>query len=394
MTNFILYDNARRGDLLPLAATRALADMRVGILTIREKWEARLGAPAHPMGPDYLRPKYGPAPEGPATLINAAVCPDDRLADEVRALRPGRAIAKNGEWLAVAVDLMPKSWQNIDLQNFAVTESECECRVVRHLWDIFALNGAEIAADFPIATRGQEGRALPDSNRVLGEGEIFVHATARVEASIFNIAGGPVYIGPGAEVMEGCLVRGPLSLCRGSVLKMGAKVYGATTLGPGSKCGGELNNVVVFGNSNKAHDGFLGNAVLGEWCNLGADSNNSNLKNNYAEVKMWNCERKCLEPTGLQFCGLVMADHAKCGINTMFNTGTVVGVGANVFGAGFPPKYVPAFGWGGAQGFATYDFDRAMQTAALVMSRRGLDLSPADRAVLRHIFDTTAAERH
>jgi UDP-N-acetylglucosamine diphosphorylase/glucosamine-1-phosphate N-acetyltransferase len=260
---------------------------------------------------------------------------------------------------------------------------------VDYPWKIFRLNGAEIEADIKRITEGRDSAVLSETVKITGPGQVFVEAGFRGQHFTLNTSAGSVYLGAESEVMEGSLIRGPFALGRESVVKMGAKIYGPTTIGPFSKVGGELNNVVIQANSNKAHDGFLGNAVIGEWCNLGADTNNSNLKNNYSEVKVWNYPKKRLIKTGLQFCGLIMGDHSKCGINTMFNTGTVVGVSANVFGSGFPGTFVPSFSWGGSEGFTTYRMDKALETISLVLERRGISLSEEDRDILQHIFDRT-----
>jgi UDP-N-acetylglucosamine diphosphorylase/glucosamine-1-phosphate N-acetyltransferase len=227
----------------------------------------------------------------------------------------------------------------------------------------------------------------------LGKENIFLEPGAKIECATLNASTGPIYIGKDAEIMEGALIRGPFALCEHATLKMGTKIYGPTTIGPHSKVGGEVNNSVIFGYSNKAHDGFLGNSVIGEWCNLGADTNNSNLKNNYIEVKLWDYASGRFIPTGLQFCGLIMGDHSKSGINTMFNTGTVVGVSANIFGSGFPRNYIPSFSWGGAQGYITYHIDKALEVASQVMKRRDIKLDEIEQDILKHIFEITASKR-
>ncbi|MBQ1695626.1 MAG: glucose-1-phosphate thymidylyltransferase, partial [Bacteroidales bacterium] len=248
-------------------------------------------------------------------------------------------------------------------------------------------NGMEINKDFELLTAGRKSRPLSATNVSFGKCPVFVEEGCSIECATLNTNDGPIYIGANAEVMEGANIRGPFALCEHGVLKMGAKMYGDTTVGPWCKVGGELSNVVFFGYSNKAHDGFLGNSVVGEWCNFGADSNNSNLKNNYAEVKLWNYDTQKFENTGLQFCGLVFGDHSKCGINTMFNTGTVVGVSANIFGAGFPSKYVPSFSWGGASGFTEYKLDTAFEVMSRVMARRHVEFTDIDKDIMRHIHE-------
>jgi len=265
--------------------------------------------------------------------------------------------------------------------------------IVRHPWDIFTMNGLEIASDLEQIMEMHTSKRLSNTNRVIGKGKIFLEEGAKVEACILNTTDGPIYIGKNAEVMEGSIIRGPFALCEHAQVKMGAKIYGPTTVGPHSKVGGEVNNSVIIGYSNKGHDGFLGNSVLGEWCNLGADTNNSNLKNNYDEVRVWSYASKGFAKTGLQFCGLIMGDHSKSGINTMFNTGTVVGVSANVFGGGFPRTFIPSFSWGGASGFIEYRIEKSLEAAARMMERRGIPLDEVEEAILRHVFDLTKGYR-
>ena len=265
---------------------------------------------------------------------------------------------------------------------------------VENVWDIFSKNGDAIKADFDLITRGRTSQPLSTSNTVIGDAkQIFLEEGAIVEASILNTNTGPIYIDKDAEIMEGSVVRGPFSLGEHAALKLSTKIYGPTTVGPHSKVGGEVNNSVIFAYSNKGHDGFLGNSVIGEWCNLGADTNNSNLKNNYGNVKLYNYSQKKMIDTGLQFCGLIMGDHSKCGINTMFNTGTVVGVGANIFGGGFPPTHIPSFSWGGADGMEEYKFDKMIETASRVYARRNLTVNAVEKDILEKIFKNTEGDR-
>ena len=256
-------------------------------------------------------------------------------------------------------------------------------------WDIFSKNGAAIREDFEFLTQDRKSQAIPKSVNVIAPENIFIEEGAKLEFVTLNAGTGPIYIGKDTEIMEGTVIRGPFAICEGAVVKMSAKIYGATTIGSYSKVGGEINNSVLFSHSNKGHDGFLGNSVLGEWCNIGADSNNSNLKNNYEEVKLWSYETESFTKTGLQFCGLMMGDHSKCGINTMFNTGTVIGVSSNIFGAGFPRNFIPSFSWGGAAGFTTYVTKKAFETARLVMGRRNIEFDEKEAAILEHVFEET-----
>jgi UDP-N-acetylglucosamine diphosphorylase/glucosamine-1-phosphate N-acetyltransferase len=388
--NIILFDDAAiRADLLPLTFTRPVCDIRIGILTIREKWEKHLGVKTSSRTEEYLSAKFPAKFDKENTWINGAVCPDAALVEEVKALKKGQSLSVNGMLIAA---------NSGDAKEISVSaaadsiSSKSNPLVVLKPWDIFSKNGQAIKDDFELLTKGRKSQPLSKTNQLLGD-NIFIEEGAKVECSILNSATGPIYIGKDAEIMEGSIVRGPFALCEGSALKLGAKIYGPTTVGPHSKVGGEVNNSVIFAYSNKGHDGFLGNSVLGEWCNIGADSNNSNLKNNYAEVKLWNYSKERFVATGLQFCGLIMGDHSKCGINTMFNTGTVVGVNANIFGAGFPRNFVPSFSWGGAAGFTTYKLTDAFEVAARVFERRGMEFDDTEKQMLTKVFELTEKYR-
>lgn len=379
MMNYVLYDDAGWSDLLPLTYTRPACEMRVGILTIKEKWQLRLKKEISYDSIPYLSAKYpsGGDPKHPFMNLNGRVCPDDLLITEIKKLKSGQALYI-GETMAAYFE-----------KNDEKVISKSKATVLNHPWDIFRNNGVELANDFDLITKGKKSQPLSKTNKVIGKHPVFLEAGASVECATFNTTNGPVYIGKDAVVMEGCLIRGGFALCEHSELKMGAKVYGPSTIGSHCKVGGEVNNSVIFGYSNKAHDGFLGNSVVGEWCNLGADTNNSNLKNNYGEVKAYNYTQHKMIGTGLQFCGLIMGDHSKTGINTMLNTGTVVGVNANIFGGGFPPTYIPSFAWGGNEEPGVYAFDKAMEVAQRVMERRNIPLTDIDKKILR-----TIAEKH
>lgn len=385
MPKFILFDDARWQQLLPLTFTRPVAEIRLGILTIAQKWEQMLGARASYLTQPYLAEQY-PLVRGEINcLINGGVCPDAALVKRIMNLKMGEALVQGDVLIAALVgDKLPET---LELSAFEVDSYTDEVLQVQHLWDIFALNGEALERDFALLTKGRRSKPISATNRVICPERIFIDDGARVECATLNATDGPIYIGSEAEVMEGCLVRGGLALCEHATLKMGAKIYGPTTIGPHCKVGGEVSNSVLLGYSNKAHDGFLGNSVLGEWCNLGADTNTSNLKNNYAEVKLWNYARQRFEKTGRQFCGLIMGDHSKCGINTMFNTGTVVGVAANIFGSGYPRNFIPSFAWGGPAGIEVHSLGMALGTAAQVFARRGLTLDAPMRSILEHVFD-------
>jgi len=393
MRHFILFDD-RRTDLLPLTFTRPVADLRVGILTIREKWEKYLQASTTCLTEPYLQEKYPVLIGEDNYFINGSVLPDESLVKAVLELREGEYLVKASTILAAHLMADQALHFVNDISRAEHTVSyDGEIIQLRFTYDIFTLNGKAIEQDFRMLTKGRTSMPLSSTNGVTGIENIFVEEGARVEYAIINASTGPVYIGRDAEIMEGCMIRGPLALCDHAQLKMGAKIYGPTTIGPNCRVGGEVQNVVIWGNSNKAHDGFLGNAVLGEWCNIGADSNNSNLKNNYSEVKLWNYTAEKFLPTGLQFCGLIMGDHSKCGINTMFNTGTVVGVSANIFGAGYPRNFIPSFSWGGYQGLSVYPLPKALETAEKVMLRRNQQLTETDKKILQHIYLITEKYR-
>jgi len=393
--HYILFDDSRRMNLLPLTFTRPVAEIRIGILTIREKWEKTLGATCAYLTADYLREKFQHA-EGnkESCIINGGILPNQNLIDLIQNLKVGQAIRWDETLIAAILPSTPAPSYVPEFTHFNDKINLPEKPfMVSNPWDIFSQNGKALEQDFELLSKNRESEPISRTNQILNPERIFIEKGAKVECSILSAINGPIYVGADAEIMEGSIVRGPLALCNGSVLKMGAKIYGPTTIGPSSKVGGEINNCVIFGNSNKAHDGFLGNSVLGEWCNIGADTNNSNLKNNYANVKLWNYQKKSFIDTGLQFCGLIMGDHSKCGINTMFNTGTVVGVSANIFGSGFPRNFIPSFAWGGAQGFSVYTPEKALETAKLVFQRRGIPLNSMERKILEHVFEITKEYR-
>ena len=375
---FVLSDKGFHGRFRPLSLTRSIADFRIGILTLREKWEKYLGEKIFIETEPYLQAKYQEFDDSECVVIPSVLIPDYNIVKAIKSLESGRLV-KDGFVLA---SVKP------DLQSATDVEYSGKVFMLKSLTDIFSLNGMEINKDFGILTAGRKSQEISNTNIVFGKYPLFVENGCSVECATFNTNDGPIYIGANSEVMEGANIRGPFALCEHAVLKMGAKMYADTTVGPWCKVGGELSNVVFFGYSNKAHDGFLGNSVVGEWCNFGADSNNSNLKNNYAEVKLWNYDTQKFDKTGLQFCGLIFGDHSKCGINTMFNTGTVVGVSANIFGAGFPRNFVPSFSWGGASGFTEYKLETAFEVMERVMARRHVEFSDTDKAIMKHIFNS------
>lgn len=387
--NIVLFDDQRRANLLPLVYTRPVADIRTGILTIREKWESLLGQTTSTHTEPYLVAKFPLIVTDENLFINGAVFPTAELIQAIQKLDPDEALLHEGIVVAVNLDRERANAFNPSKDNWSSTSSfSGNLSGLSALWDIFSLNGEQIQADFDMITAGRTSQQVSATNSIIGN-NLFIENGAKVEYATINTDRGAVYIGKDTEIMEGSLIRGPFALCEGAHVKMGAKVYGPTTIGPGSRIGGEVTNCVMQANSNKGHDGFLGNSVIGEWCNLGADTNNSNLKNNYGDVKMWSYTKQEYESTGLQFCGLVMGDHSKAGINTMFNTGTVVGVNANVFGSGFPDKFIPSFSWGGADGFSTFDVEKAKEVATKMCERRGIAFDKNDQEILDKIYELT-----
>ena len=388
--NYILFDGSVRNSLLPFTYTRPVADIRIGILTIREKWEKYLGFTITTLTEDYLEEKYPMVELDENIMLNASFLPTDELVAQVKGLKENQAIVKDDEIVA----FFTKDTQDeVDFDSYEAINCISELLQIKNTWDIFSLNGKAIEADYKLLTDGRISQSIPETVNCINKEHIFLEEGVDISFATLNAKQGPIYIGKNAIVMEGSLVRGPFSLGDDAILKMGAKIYGGTTIGPMCKVGGEVNNSVIFGYSSKGHDGYLGNAVIGEWCNLGADTNNSNLKNNYAEVKLWSYETERFAKTGLQFCGLMMGDHSKCGINTMFNTGTVVGVSANIFGGNFPRNFIPSFAWGGAAGFTTFKMDKVNEVVKAVMKRKHLDYTAKEHKIFEHIFDETEKYR-
>ncbi|HOY37958.1 MAG: glucose-1-phosphate thymidylyltransferase [Bacteroidales bacterium] len=384
MKNYILSDAGLHKNLLPITFTRPVSEIRSGILTNTQRWQHFLGEKCSFLTEIYLQKKF-PASTGQANIwINGGVVADKHIAERVLNLQQGSLMCNGVLIAAVCVGTPPVIFDNYPEP---VQVYDGNVIVIQQVYDIFGLAAKCIDIDFELLAGGRVSNKLSKTNTVIGDNPVFLEEGAIAEASVFNTTNGPIYLGKHCEVMEGSMIRGPFCLLDHSVLKMGAKIYGPTIIGPHSKIGGELNNVVILGLSNKAHDGFLGNSVIGEWCNLGADTNNSNLKNNYAMVKLWNYEKKSFLNTGLQFCGLIMGDHSKCGINTMFNTGTVVGVSANIFGSGFPRNYIPSFSWGGASGFVQFGYEKAIEVAGLVMKRRNMELDNTEKEIFKYLFD-------
>jgi UDP-N-acetylglucosamine diphosphorylase/glucosamine-1-phosphate N-acetyltransferase len=397
MANIILFDADVRNHLLPLTYSRPVADLRIGILTIREKREQHLRMPASFLTQDYLKDLFPLEYGDHNLLINGCILPTPEVVALVLDLSPGEAYLKDGELIAAcldrpAIEALAEDKDFGDIEAFDLGEQPL-LRIGRPA-DLFTLNDVALREDFSLLTAGRTSADVSATNTVIGPRErLFIEPGARMEACILNVENGPIYIGKDAVILEGCMLRGPLAIGEECVLKMGAKIYGATTFGPGCKVGGEINNVVFQANSNKGHDGFLGNAAIGEWCNIGADTNASNLRNDYGEVKVWSYPEERFVKTGLTFHGLVMGDHSKVGINTMFNTGTVVGFSVNVYGEGFPRTFIPSFQWGGASGYMTYRLDRAIAAAKRMMERRKVDFSEEHERMFETIFAETEVRR-
>lgn len=391
MQNIILFDDKDKWtDLLPIVYTRPISDIRLGILTIKEKWQKYFPDSGFSyMTADYLSAKYPAKITDDNIFIAGNYCPDKETAAKIEKLAAGEALYFKEELIAFR-----GSAEDFKSKNFKKESTlDAQPTALHQLYDIFLLNGEEMLRDYRLITEGRKSQPLSDTCTVIGprtleDGTpaIFIEEGATAEAATFNTSGGPIYIGVDATIMEGSCIRAPFAACRHSQVNMGTKIYGATTLGPYCKVGGELNNVVMIGYSNKAHDGFLGNAVIGEWCNLGAGTNASNLKNDYTEIKLWNYRAHRFVRTGLQFCGLIMGDHSKAGINCMFNTATVIGVGVNVHGAGFPRNFVASFSEGSVAGYNDVSVAKFFDIAKRMMARRGIELSEIDKEIFESIY--------
>lgn len=388
--NIVLFDEpAIRKDLLPFTFTRPVGDIRVGVLTLADKWRKLAGAEVSFFTEPYLSTKYPAKTTNDNFFINGAAIADTGLLERVKQLKIGEGLIAGQTILAMRADVL-----TLPPAASIKSTAYAEATLIDKPWKIFQLNGAQIRSDYKLLTAGRKSAGINDVHtRAYNADQIFVEEGVTIRAAILNAENGPIYLDKNSQVHDGAMIRGPFYLGEGSHVNMGAKVRGDTTVGPQSKIGGEVSNVVIFGYSNKAHDGFLGNSVIGEWCNFGADSNTSNLKNNFENVKVWSYATKRFVDTGLMFCGLLMGDHSKCGINTMFNTGTVVGVSANIFGDGFPRTFIPSFSWGGASGYMTYKVEKAFETAAKAMERRNVVLSDLDKNILRDVFQQTAEFR-
>lgn len=389
--NVVLFDDAQiRQSLLPLTFTRPVAEIRVGILSIAEKWDKWLSQQNSYLAESYLAEKFPLINDDENLFINGGLCPNEEIVRSINSLKSNECLAYDNDLLAARTSELTED----SIKSLKKVPFKDSYRLISQPWHIFKHNAAEIKADFQKITEDRYSEDVEDPHTVVyGKENLFIEEGASIKAAIINAENGPVYIGKNAVVHPGAIINGAFALCEGSHVNMGAKIKGDTTIGPYSKVGGEISNSVIFGYSNKGHDGFLGNSVLGEWCNLGADTNTSNLKNNYANVKIWDYSKGGFKDTGEMFCGLIMGDHSKCGINTMFNTGTVVGVCANIFGSGFPRNFVPSFSWGGAAGFTTFNLNKAKEVAGRVMERRDMVYDDVEHNILTEVFNQTQQYR-
>lgn len=385
--SYILFDDVARKSLKPFTYIRPVCDIRIGILTIREKWEKYLGETTSTLTEDYLSNKFPIIFADSMTLINGSVCPTPKLVQAVKNLSVNQVLVCNDNIIAMSKTREDFISEGDDIEKIEVEEDFIK---LNNVWDIYVYNDRAIREDFELITKGRKSQTLSSTNKLINPENIFIEEGASIEYATLNAKNGPIYIGKNAEIMEGAVVRGPFAMGEHSVLKLNAKIYGGTTIGPYAKVGGELDSVVIFGYSNKAHDGFIGHSVIGEWCNLGADTNASNLKNTYDEVRLYDIEKSTFVPTGQVFCGTIFGDHSKCGINVMFNTGTVVGISSNIYGAGYQRNFIPSFAWGGTNtGLKLYQLDKAIEVNERMMQRRGLVMSEEDKKILQHIFNQT-----
>jgi len=373
---------------------RPVADIRVGILTIREKWEKYLGVKTSSLTEGYLSRKFPIVKEDNNILINGSVCPDAAMVKAIKNLQHDQTLVYDETIIAIRITA-----EDLDASGESSSEGGEEIEMqeapvkINHTWDIFSKNDLALREDFKLITKGRKSQPLSDTNRVFGVKNIFVEKGARVECAILNATNGLIYIGADAEVMEGAMVRGPVAICEGTQIKMGAKIYGASTFGPYCRIGGEVNNSVFFGYANKAHDGFVGHSVISEWCNLGADTNISNLKNTYDEIRLWSYGKMTFINTHLQFCGLIMGDHSKSSIDSMFNTGSVVGINSNIYGSGFSRNFIPSFSWGSTAGHSVYNLEKAIEVAEAVYKRRNKVFDETEENLLRSVHNLTLGNR-
>jgi UDP-N-acetylglucosamine diphosphorylase/glucosamine-1-phosphate N-acetyltransferase len=395
--NIILSDRFTWSYLLPLTHTRPVADIRIGLRTIKEKWEEFCSGNISYQTETYLAPKYPILCEENNLIINASLLPETDIVNHINTLQDNEALYFENHFLAARI-----SQKINDPEDLSVLLSSCKTvpyhptippQLLLRPWNILTLLTKETLSDIHFLSHNRVSQKLSDTNRIIGGHPVFVEEGAKAECAVFNTTNGPIYLGKNSEVMEGSLIRGPFALGEGSTVNMGAKIYGPVAVGPKCKIGGEIKGTQFFGNANKGHEGFVGDSIIGEWCNLGADTNTSNLKNNYLPVRVWSYVEEKFVDTGLQFCGLIMGDHSKTGINTMFNTGTVTGAYCNIFGEGYPRNFIPSFTWGGGSGFQTHPLKKALETATIVFARRNVLLTEEDKDIAGAINEQTAHSR-
>ena len=388
--NYILYDGAFREALLPFTFTRPVADIRIGILTIREKWEKYLRLTTTTLTEEYLSDKFPMLEMEGNIFINAGYLPNQEFFKAVKNLKANQKVVCNEDILAF---YSTEDQDEVDFDSYeSIVLENIEC--IEHKWDLFLKNEYAIQQDFELLTTDEISMEIPEGVQAINKEQIFIEEGATIFPCILNASSGPIYIGKEATILDGALIRGPFALGEKALIKMGAKIYGATTVGPNSKVGGEIKNSIIFGNSNKGHEGYLGNSVVGEWCNFGADTNISNLKNTFSKVRLWSYEEEIYEDTQQMFCGLMMGDHSKTGINAMFNTGTVVGVSANIFGSDLPEKFIPSFTWGGNKLVDVYNLKKAIRTATKMMELSHQEISEQDKMILEEVYHQTKKYRN
>ena len=399
MNNIILFDDESWKNFLPLTYTRPIGELRIGILTIREKWEKRLNGTVSYITQDYLANKYPIKISNDNVVINPRWLPNAKLLSLIKDLDMNDALLIDDTLVAARMDnsqfqLLIENAEIQELKGVDISKNKEDFIELSRPIDLNTYNEIEITHDFNLLTKNRSSQEPNKQNVLINERQIFIEEGAIINNACLNATHGPIYIGKNTEIMEGSNIRGPFALCDNSIVKMGAKIYGSTTIGPYCKIGGEVTKSVILGYSNKSHEGYLGNSYIGEWCNLGAGTNCSNLKNNYTEVKLWDYNTDRFSPTGVTFCGLIMGDHSKSGIATMFNTGTVIGVSANIFGSGYPRTFIPSFSWGGAKGYKTYLLKKSLEVIEVVMERRNIKLEDKDRLILEHIFHNSSTYRN
>ena len=392
--SYVLFDDPYRDHLLPFTFIRPVSEIRIGILTIREKWERWTGRTFSYQTTGYLQDKYRLQLSDENMLINGAVTPNERLIAEIMSLDPRQDLVQGNVFIAGCLDRKDmEEFDGLPPQGYKIQDTQTAFNCISRLWHLYRLNESELNSDFNLITAGRTSMPVNATNNIIKPENLFVEEGAVLDYVTINATKGPVYIGRNTLIMEGSMIRGPMALCEGAIIKMGARIYGPTTIGPYSKAGGEITNSVIMGFSNKVHDGYIGNSVIGEWCNIGAGTNASNLKNNFGYVKLWDYATGKFEDTELQFCGLFMGDYSRCGINTMFNTGSVVGISSNIYGTGFPGSFIPSFTWGGAPGFETYRLTNALETIEKCMELHNKPLDEPDKKIINQLFALTGRYR-